>query len=89
MSNNLSPDLIQFVRCPVTKFDLVPADQAMLDNVNDEIKHGNLVNQVGQTIESPIENGLVNADGSLLLPVRGGIVILISDQAIPLDQLKK
>jgi uncharacterized protein YbaR (Trm112 family) len=75
------------IRCPVTKSDLSSASESMVAKVNELIKNRTLVNQVGQTVESEIESGFVNEDQSLLLPVRGGIVILISDQAIPMNQL--
>lgn len=80
--------LTQMIRCPVTKSELAAADDSLIEQLNKIIEAGELVNQIGQKVNVTIESGFVNKDESLLLPQRGGIVILISDQAIPLDQIK-
>jgi len=87
MSNEVSTDLTQMIRCPVSKSELSPASETVVTTANELIKKQALVNQVGQTVDAEIEAGFVNEDRTLLLPVRGGIVILISDQAIPLSQI--
>lgn len=85
--NPANSDLSQMIRCPVTKSDLVPAEDELTQKLNQLIATGELVNRIGQKVDVPIEAGFVNEDQSLLLPQRGRIVILISDQAIPLDQV--
>lgn len=79
-----SPSLVQMIRCPVTKSDLCVASEQLVLELNNQIESRKLLNQLGQVVEDRIESGFVNQDQSLLLPVRGGIVILIADQAIPL-----
>ena len=74
------------IRCPVTKSDLTVASEQAVSDRNERIGNRTLLNQIGQVIEEPIESGFINQDGSLLLPVRGGIVILVVDQAIPIGQ---
>ena len=74
------------IRCPVTKSDLTVASEQTVSDLNVRIGNRKLLNQNGQVIEEPIESGFINQDGSLLLPVRGGIVILVVDQAIPIGQ---
>jgi len=83
---DFSSSLVQMIRCPVTKSDLVPAGEEVILELNRKIESRKLLNQLGQVVEAPIESGFVNQDESLLLPVRGGIVILIADQAIPLNK---
>ncbi len=85
-TSDFSSSLIQMIRCPVTKSDLTVASQQLMSRLNERIASRELLNQLGQVVEVPIESGFVNQDESLLLPVRGGIVILIADQAIPLDK---
>ncbi len=87
MTQELNFNLAEMIRCPVTKSDLTKAMPELLATVNEAIAQGLVVNQVGQLVEVKVESGYVNEDASLLLPIRGGIVILISDDAIPLDQL--
>jgi len=89
MSDNshtdFSSSLVQMIRCPVTKSDLTIASEQTVSDLNQQIQDRKLLNQIGQVVEDPLEGGFVNEDKSLLLPVRGGIVILIADQAIPLN----
>lgn len=81
-----SSSLIQMIRCPVTKSDLSVAREQVVLDLNNQIENRKLLNRLGQVVEVPIDSGFVNQDQSLLLPVRGGIVILIADQAIPLSE---
>jgi len=90
MSDNsytdFSSSLVQMIRCPVTKSDLTLASEQIVSDLNQQIEDRKLLNRLGQVVEESLENGFINQDGSLLLPVRGGIVILIADQAIPLNR---
>ncbi|MFT5299251.1 MAG: hypothetical protein ACI87E_000192 [Mariniblastus sp.] len=85
MSTKFAQDLIEMLRCPVTQSPLMQASAEIISNINTKIDAGSVVNQIGQTVTEPLESGFVNESGSLLLPVRGGIVILVSDQAISLN----
>lgn len=85
MSTRLDPDLITMIRCPVTKSPLTAASATLIERLNQKIEEGTLVNRVGQTVDQKFDGGFINDDQSLLLPVRGGIVILIADQSIGLD----
>ena len=84
MSTRFDHDLIAILRCPVSKSPLSVAPTSLIDQLNLQIEAGTLVNCVGQTVGSKLDGGLVNQDQSLLLPIRGGIVILVTDQAIGL-----
>ncbi|MDB2687595.1 hypothetical protein N9Y42_10325 [Mariniblastus sp.] len=58
----------------------------MVAALNKQIEAGTLTNRLGQTVEQPLESGLVNEDESLLYAVRGEIMVLVADQAIELQQ---
>ena len=85
MSQTSDTELIQMIRCPVTKSRLVLASESVIAKLNERIRAGAVVNREGQPINKLLESGFLNQDHSLLLPIRGGIVILTEDQAIPLD----
>ena len=87
MSQHVDPELLALIRCPVTHANLSVAGEDVLANLNEKISRRQVVNRIGQTIEKGLESALVNEDGSLLLPIRGGIVVLIADQAIPLTSV--
>lgn len=81
----LSPDLLTMIRCPVTQSNLSEIDSERVETLNDLIEQKRLVNRIGEIVVQPIDGGLVNEEGTLLMPVRGGIVTLIADEAILLD----
>ena len=88
MPQSFDAELIQMIRCPVTQSRLVLASETVVAELNERIRTGAVVNRDGQPINEILEGGFLNQDQSLLLPVRGGIVILTDDQAIPLDSVE-
>ncbi len=84
MPTSFNPALVDMIRCPVTKTSLRIAADELVGQINSQIDKGEMLNNVGQKVTDKLEGGLINDDASLLLPIRGGIVILVTDQAIPL-----
>ncbi|MEL7497387.1 MAG: hypothetical protein AAFN77_07225 [Planctomycetota bacterium] len=82
----MDPELLKIVRCPVTKSTLSFAEESLIEQLNLQIKGGELFNRAGQAVENSISAGLVNEDGTLLLPIRNGIAIMVADQAIVIQQ---
>lgn len=76
------PQVLELLRCPVTHSRLTYAPQEMIDDLNLQIESGDLTNQIGEKVEAAIDSGLLNEAGDLLLPVRGGIILLVTDQCI-------
>lgn len=64
------------------------ADDAMLSSVNQAIAKGSVKNASGEKISEVLEEALVVEDGSRLYAIRGGIPVLLSDEAIllPLEE---
>ena len=85
MSTRFDPDLITMIRCPITKSPVTEAATTLIEHLNQQIEAETLVNRIGQTVDQKLDGGFINRDQTFLLPVRGGIVILIADQAIGLD----
>lgn len=83
--SELSPNLLTMVRCPVTESNLIEINADQVEQYNSLIKRKKLVNRIGELVVKPIDGGLINAEGTLLMPVRAGIVTLIADEAILLD----
>lgn len=88
MEPALDSELIKMIRCPVTQSELTAAPESLIAELNGQIESGLLFNPTGQSIESRIDGGLLNADETRLLPIRDGIVILVVDQAIELENRK-
>ena len=82
----MNSDVFQLIRCPVTQSDLVAATAEQLEALNRRIESGDAFYRLGRAITEPLENALLNIDQSHAMPVRGGIITLIADEAIVLEQ---
>lgn len=80
-------ELFDILRCPENHASLVPADDALVAELNALIRSGRLRNQAGREVLQTIDGGLVRADGDLLYPIVEQIPVLLRDEAIALDQL--
>ena len=78
----LTIELLHMMRCPVSRSKLSVADAQLIRQVNERIQSGWLRDRSGNEILQELDGGLVNDDGSLLFPIRRGIVTLVKDQAI-------
>ena len=77
--------ILNLLRCPITHSDLSEATPDVLAKVNEKISQKKAFNRIGQLIEAPLEAGLVNKDQTWFLPIRGGIVVMVVDEAIAIQ----
>jgi uncharacterized protein YbaR (Trm112 family) len=87
MPSQLSSEFIELLRCPESRTRLAPADSSLLARLNAAIDQRRLKNKIGQTLETPLEGGLVREDGAVCYPIVQDIPILLTEEGIPLDQL--
>ena len=85
----IHPQLLSILRCPTTQSQLQIADKAVIESVNAAIATGKMQSRVMETLTRPLDSGLVNADGSLLMPVYENIPDMNPDDVIALDQLEQ
>jgi len=83
----LDKELLDLLVCPETQTPLTLADPALLERLNRAIAAGVVRNRGGQSVEEPLESGLVREDGTLLYPILDGIPVMLIEEAIPLGQL--
>lgn len=81
----VSPQLLEILRCPETRQRLSPADEATLARLNAAIQARQLRNHGGDTLEKPLEGGLVREDGQALYPIVEQIPVMLIDESIRLD----
>lgn len=81
-NRTISDETLALLRCPVTGSSLAWADATILAAANEQIARGQLLTRLSQTVETSLEAALINADRSLLYPVRDGIIVLLPSEAI-------
>lgn len=83
----ISKELLEILVCPETRAPLCVAGDELIDRVNRAIGEGRLRNKAGETLQRPLEGGLVRADGGTLYGIVDGIPVLLIDESIELAQL--
>jgi len=75
--------LLSILACPETKKDLELADAATVQQVNQRIAEGKILNRAKEKVTKKIDGGLFRAgDRSCIYPVRNNIPILLVDELI-------
>lgn len=85
----IDPSVLTYMRCPVTQTELSEAPAELVERANRLIESSELTDRLGQSVPGPIDAAFINADQSLLIPVRGGIVVMLENRLIPLGQLNQ
>ncbi len=75
MAATIPADLLEILRCPVTRQCLVPADSDQLARLNTRLS-------AGEPVTEPLEAALVRADGAAAYPVRDGIPVLLAEESV-------
>jgi uncharacterized protein YbaR (Trm112 family) len=78
---------LAFIRCPVDRSELTVADNGLLHRINAAIREGRLMNRCGRRLDEFLDGALVRVDGEAFYPIVHGIPILLSDEAVEMEQL--
>lgn len=74
--------LLDILCCPETRGKLKLASDECLVALNQSIAAGTLKNMAGEKVSESLSEALVTEDGSRVYPVREGIPVLLSYEAI-------
>ena len=78
----IDSQLLEILCCPETRQDVSVAPEALIDNLNNQVAEGKLVNRAGAVVREKLDSGLLRADGKVLYPVREDIPVMLIDEAI-------
>ena len=79
-------ELLDILCCPETKQDLTLVGDKVIQTINGKIKKGEVKNRAGETVNEPIDAGLLREDHKYLYPIREDIPIMLIDEGTPFDQ---
>ena len=84
----VDPELVEILVCPDTKLnvDLVPAET--VEKINLVIKENIVLNVDGQSVNDPLQDGLLREDDKIIYPVRDSIPVMLIGEGIPIDQFE-
>ena len=77
--------MIALLRCPETWQPLALASATLLAQIETRRIAGELVTRAGNPVEKSMAAGLVREDRKIIYPIRGGIPILLVEEAILLE----
>lgn len=80
----IDPKLLAMLRCPIDGTTLAIADDALVQQFNEQISAEKLRDRVDQKITVPIDSALVTTDGKRAYLIRSGIPTLIADESVDL-----
>lgn len=81
----MDPEFLKILVCPKTHKPLREATAEELSRVNRAIQEGQARNDTGEAVEQLLESGLVPEEGSVIYPIRDGIPVLLTSEAIRLE----
>ena len=79
--------LLEILVCPITKVSVQMLGERKLAALNRAIAEGGVRHLGGETVEAPLDEALVTADGRTVYRVDDGIPVMLEDLAIPTEQL--
>ena len=84
----VDPELVEILVCPDTKLnvELVPAET--VEKINLAIKENIVLNVDGQSVNDPLQDGLLREDDKIIYPVRDSIPVMLIGEGIPMEQFE-
>jgi len=83
----IDPRLLEILCCPLTRQPLQMMDAQRLARLNAAIKAGGAKQADGEPLNAPWKEALVTANGSRAYRIDDGIPVLLTEEAVELDQL--
>ena len=80
--------LLDILCCPVTKSPVKPLSRAQLDALNRAISGGDVRTIADVVVSTPLQAGLITADGKVIYRIEDDIPVMLADESIGTTQLE-
>jgi len=84
----MDKELLEILCCPQTRQELHQAGPDELKSLNDAIGRGLVKDARGAVVRETLDDALVRQDGQRAYAVRGGIPVLLVEEALLLDGIR-
>lgn len=84
----MDKELLDILCCPETRQDLRLVGSEELRAINLAIGRGEVRDAQGRPVTEAVEDALARVDGIRAYPVRGGIPVLLVDEALVLEGIR-
>jgi uncharacterized protein len=84
---SIDKDLLAILCCPDTKQAVTMAEPTLVNQLNEAVARGALMNKAKKPVSQHLDGGLVRADRKILYPIRENIPVMLIEEGIPLDQV--
>jgi len=81
----INTPIIELLQCPITKDSLVSLNPEQIKEINEKINSGSATNIKGAVIDRKVDSGYMNENCQLVYPIEQGIIILLPEMAIVID----
>jgi len=84
----ISEDLLEILCCPETKVPVEMLSSDQLTKLNAAIGAGKVASVDGDTVQKPLQEGLITTDGKTVYRIDDNIPVMLVDQGIATRQLE-
>lgn len=84
----IDPELLNIIRCPITKVSLRLLTAEQLDTLNERISSDSVRYADGSAVEAKLAEGLITETGTTIYRIDAGIPVMIEDRSIPAGALE-
>jgi uncharacterized protein YbaR (Trm112 family) len=85
----LNPQLLALLVCPETHQDVALASVEEIALLNDAIRRGDVRTVKGNPVSQPVEGALIREDRAIAYPIRDGIPVMLSAEALAWPEMKR
>jgi uncharacterized protein len=81
----MNQELLKILCCPQTKLSLTEMASEQVEELNEQIRSGTVLNVAGEKVEESVEGALLRSDKKIAYLIRQEIPVMLVDEGIVLS----